>query len=272
MSSQPFRFGDIFQASYLFDVHLREDAQRWRQGVFPKNVGIDEPFYTTADDKRLKIGDKRVVAHAEEPPEPEGWGLLLSEDCHIQTVLGNREDRDEVRGRLWFCIIEPAGFEQVEGVRAGRNYGRHGLLEDGAAGFPGGIAHLKNLFSGDARCISETDRKLVLSDPERDLLARRWFALCGRRGPFAGEDRAGKVAALAAGGKGKPGTDEQDAATAVWRVLDATWGIDGDQLEAVGGALEAGAFEGSELGDLATSLDGLSALAKEAADRIRSVS
>lgn len=149
------RFGDIFEAPCLYDVHLQGDAARLARGEFPKAAPLSGDFYTEPSDK-LRLNGEVIRAHGRSGREVQGRehraghdlpgrAVLLSDDCHVPTAYGHRRDRSQARGRLLFAIVIPASGDEIREVARSANFGRfalraHELLTEG------GIAELRRTF------------------------------------------------------------------------------------------------------------------------------
>ncbi|HEY5195588.1 MAG TPA: hypothetical protein VIJ51_01015 [Solirubrobacteraceae bacterium] len=260
-------FGDIFEAPYLFDVHLQGDAVRLATAAFPPKAPLTGAFYAEPSEKLPLAGDI-LRAHGRSGREREGRehrdtmnlpgrALLLSDDCHIPTAYGNRPDRSGGRGRLLFAIITPAEADDVAASAGGTNFSRFGLPAGHGLAEPG-IAQLKNLFLVRALGVDPAHRLASLDADGRDALDKRWNAFICRRGPEASQQNAEKLGTLLAGA----------GATAVeklWQTLDLAWEFEGRTMRAVSDAAEAHTDPGSSLAQVIQDLRGISALAGEAA-------
>jgi hypothetical protein len=270
-------FGDIFEASYLFDVALHDDAARLTSSEFPPKAPIQGPFYAPPSEKLRLAGDV-VLAHGQtwrEKPgrknrdsfDLPGRALLLSDDCHVPTARGDRPDRSDAgRGRLLFAIVAAASAEEIAAAQARVNYNRFALppaelLPDG------GIAELQRLFSVRARDVQPEHRLAALDADGRRALDVRWNAFAARRGPEAAKQNANKLAYLLAGSEG-PTPEDAQAGQSVWELLDFAWDIEGSTMRAVSDAYESGVARDEATDRVVEDLRALSLLATQAADRI----
>jgi hypothetical protein len=264
-------FGDIFEAPYLFDVHLQGDAARLTSGEFPPKAPLDGTFFAEPSSKLALSGDV-VRAHGRSGRERQGRehrdtvhlpgrALLVSDDCLIPTAYGNRPDRSRANGRLLFAIITPAEADDAAAVADGSNFSRFGLpaasvLKDS------GIAELKNVFLVRARDADPAHRIAALDDAARNALDKRWNAFICRRGPEASRQNAEKLRTLlvAAGAH-----NHDEAVERLWQTLDLAWEFEGRTMRAVSDAAEAVAVLEPSLTRVIEDLRGIAVLAAEAA-------
>jgi hypothetical protein len=266
-------FGDVFEASYLYDVHLQGDAARLTQGQFPKAAPLSGNFYTEPSDKLPLNGDV-VRAHGRSGREVQGRehrdshdlpgrAVLLSDDCHIPTAYGHRPDRTQARGRLLFAIVIPADGDEIREVARSANFGRFALPAAELL-VEGGIAELRRTFLVRARDVHPDHRIVSLDEKARSRLERRWNAHVCRRGPEASLQNARKVGRLLAGDS-EPTPEQVAAVERLWHTLDLAWDFEGRTMRAASEALEAGLSADAPLSQIVADLEGLSVLASEAA-------
>lgn len=264
-------FGDIFEAPYLFDVHLQGDAARLTSGEFPPKAPLDGTFFAEPSSKLPLSGDV-VRAHGRSGRERQGpvhrdtvhlpgRALLLSDDCLIPTAYGNRPDRSRANGRLLFAIITPAEADDAAAVADGSNFSRFGLPA-GSVLKDSGIAELKNVFLVRARDADPAHRIAGLDDAARNALDKRWNAFICRRGPEASRQNAEKLRTLLV----TAGAHNHDVAVErLWQTLDLAWEFEGRTMRAVSDAAEAIAAPEPSLARVIEDLRGIAALAAEAA-------
>lgn len=269
-------FGDIFEADYLFDVHIEGDAMRLTESTFPPRAPLSGVFYTQPTDKLRLVGDY-VLAHGRsgrERPGREGQGtipepgraVLLSDDCYIPTIYGSRGDRRLGNGRLLFAIITKAEDGTDVVTTAGSNFARFALPADGPITWSG-IAELKNTFLVRARDVDPSHRIASLDDAGRLALDKRWNAFVCRRGPEASQINAQKLGTLIVG-KNAPTPDQEAAIALLWQTLDLNWDFEGRTMRSVSDALEAGQDPAPSLSLVIEDLRRISVLANEAAGRL----
>lgn len=268
-------FGDVFEADYLFDVHLEGDAVRLAEGAFPPRAPLSGSFYAEPGDKLGPNGDF-VRAHGRTGREhagrenqgtlaEPGRAILLSDDCYIPTVYGNRGDRRSGNGRLLFAIITEADGEDVVAT-VGSNFARFALPADGPI-TASGIAELKNSFLVRARDVEPSHRIASLDEDGRSALEKRWNAFVCRRGPEASQANASKLGQLLTG-PNAPTVEQTAAVELLWQTLDINWDFEGRTMRSVSDALEAAEGPEPSLTRVIDDLRRISVLASETADRL----
>jgi hypothetical protein len=274
-------FGDIFEAAYLFDVHLADDAARMGRGEFPpivqQKLGTTDPFYSTG----MPINDDVVRAHGRSGRERPGRknkaaltlpgrAVLLSDDCHIPTAYDDRPDRERdisaARGRLLFASLIDATEEEIAEL-GGNSYGRfpfpaHPLLGNQAA-----IAELRRPFTVHARAVEPAHRLASLDEKAKRQLESRWNAFACRRGPEAARANAQKLGKLLQAGA-KPTSTEKETVTLVGSTLVTAWDLEGTVMRNVSLAQERDGTGDAELEALSRQLQQLAAVADEAANGV----
>ncbi len=269
-------FGDIFEAPYLFDVHLQADAARLTTAEFPNRAPLVGTFYTEPQEKLALTGEV-VRAYGRSGQEREGRehrdthglpgrAILLSDDCHIPTAYGDRPDRHEARGRLLFAILRLADEDTIREVAAGTSFARFALSGEEPLG-QAAIADLGRVFLVHAKAVDPAHRVASLDDDGRLALEKRWSALTCRRGPEASRENAGKLGELLADGP-ELTCEQREAVTALWQVLDLSWDLEGRVMRSASVAFEQGGDCAPVLGEVIDGLRGLSALANAAADQL----
>lgn len=269
-------FGDIFEAPYLFDVHLQADAARLTTAEFPSKAPLHGTFYTEPQEKLALTGEV-VRAYGRSGQEREGRehsdthdlpgrAVLLSDDCHIPTAYGDRPDRDEARGRLLFAILRPADEDTIREVAAGTSFARFALPGEPPLG-QAAIADLRRVFLVHAKAVDPAHRVAGLDDAGRVALEQRWNAFTCRRGPEASRENAGKLGELLAGGP-ELTREQREAVTTLWQVLDLSWDLEGRAMRSASDAFEQGGDVAAALGEVVEGLRGVSALANAAADQL----
>jgi hypothetical protein len=275
-------FGDIFEASYLFDVHLADDAARMGRGEFPPVVqqkyGTTDPLYSTG----LPVNDDIVRAHGRSGREREGRknkdtltlpgrAILLSDDCHIPTAYGDRpgreRDRTQARGRLMFASLIDATDDQIAEIAGDNNYGRFAIPAHALLGKQPAIAELRRPFTVHARAVDPAHRLASLEPDVKRRLETRWNAFSCRRGPEAARTNAQKLGKLLQAGE-EPGSQEKEAAQLVGTTLVTAWDLEGSVMRSVSLAQERGESGNAEIEALSRQLQELAALADTAANKI----
>jgi hypothetical protein len=269
-------FGDVFEADYLFDVHLEGDAVRLTESAFPAKAPLSGPFYTEPSEK-LKLNGDFVRAHGRsgrEHPGRESEGtladpgraVLLSDDCYIPTAYGSRGDRRSGNGRLLFAIVSKADEGEDVVATVGGNFARFAMPADGPIE-SNGIAELKNTFLVRAGDVDPAHRIASLDDSGRLALEKRWNAFACRRGPEASQVNASKLGQLLTRGSA-PTAEQNDAITLLWQSLELNWDFEGRTMRSVSDALEASEEPEPSLTRVIDDLRRISMLAGEAATRL----
>jgi hypothetical protein len=264
-------FGDVCDAEFLYDVHVRKDARAMGRQTAPakfaKRWGREEetPYFVPGVD--IRRDEHYVLAHGQHQQ-----AVALSDDCLIATALG-RDGGGPTTRRLLFAPVVDATEEQLEAVGDG-NFGRFPLPAD-EHHYEHHIIDIRRCFMVDARDVHEALaddalRVRSLDDGTRDDLAIRWSAYALRRGPFVAEDSLAKFAEylLASGHV----ADEQvavDVATALADVVAAAWGYEGRGVEGAGTAQEDGRPPGDAVTTLVRELEQLHAVTDAALAALR---
>lgn len=233
-------FGDVCEADFLYDVHVREDARSMGREVIKadwakKRFGIEAalPYFLPALDP--KQGESFVLAHGVHQP-----ALLLSDDCLTATVLG-RDTGKPTNKRLLFAPLVPGSEEDIEGLESG-NFGRFPLPGDEHFSHHQ-VVDLRRCFMADGRAVhaataAEGFRLRSLADEALENIAVRWSAYSIRRGPFVAEDNGEKLfELLIASGRANEAV-ALDVATSVAEVVAAAWGYEGRAVEEAGVAAD----------------------------------
>jgi len=269
---QELSFGDICEADFLYDVHVREDARamgvEFASAKFAtKRWNIDEevPYYIPGIG--IKAGQNYVLAHG-----VHQQAVLLSDDCLIATALG-RDGAGPTNRRLLFAPVVEATEDEVAEL-AGGNFGRFPLPAD-AHDADDRIADLRRCFMVDARDVDAALKAggfqvRSLDDATRDDLAIRWSAYALRRGPFVAEDNLEKfVEYLLITGRVDDEGAVIDAARALADVVAAAWGYEGRGVEGAGTAADDGRDPQEVIDRLVEELEQLRATADAALDALR---
>ena len=265
-------FGDICEAEFLFDVHVRADARAMGREIAQAsfaarrwNIDADVPYFVPG--VSIREGQNYVLAHG-----LHQLAVVLSDDCLIETALG-RDTGGPTNRRLLFAPVVAASGEEVAEL-AGGNFGRFPL--------PGNerdeedrIVDIRRCFMVDARDVHEAhtaDRFRIasLDDPTRDELAIRWSAYALRRGPFVAEDSLEKFAEhLLDSGRVADEATAVDVAGRLVDVVAAAWGYEGRGVEGAGTAAEDGREPELAIEVLVAELEQLRATTDAALDALR---
>lgn len=225
-------FGDVCDAEFLYDVHVREDARAMTREEAPatfakKKWDIDQPVPYFVPSLDLKRDESYALAH--------GWhrrAICMSDDCLILSVFGRDREPD---GRLLFAPVVDATDEAMNDLNEAPTYGRFPLPGDEVHG-QHAIVELRRCFMADARDVyAALPAFVVLStaDTTRQGLANRWAAYSCRRGPFVAEDNVEKFAQLLVD-TGLGEDEAVDLAQGLANVAGAAWAYEGRGLEAAG--------------------------------------
>lgn len=267
-------FGDVCEAEFLFDVHVRQDARQMGRDVTPrkfalKKWGVDEEVAYFLPGVGIRANENYVLAHG-----TNQQAVVLSDDCLIATVLGRDGDGPTSR-RLLFAPLVEATEDQVQELAEG-NFGRFPLRADDHHG-EHHIADLRRCFMAGARDVHEAlasgaFRLRSLDEGTLDELAIRWSAYALRRGPFVAEDNMEKFA-LHLVDSGRVADDEEavGVASKLVDVVAAAWGYEGNGVEGAGAAAEAGRDPQEVIDDLVRRLEQLRDGAADALDAVRAI-
>lgn len=262
-------FGDVCEAEFLFDVHVRADARALTR----------EETSAQFTNKRWGI-DSPVAYFVPLPGEPEGnyvlahgakrCALVLSDDCLIASALGR--EGQAPHGRITFSPIVDATQEEFDQLAELPSYGRFGLAADEVHG-QHAIVELRRCFMVDARDVAAASAALSLRSLSHDIgdaLASHWAAYALRRGKFVVEDNLEKFAELLLAAD----LTEEDAtrfAVAVGTVAAAGWRYEGKAIEDAGIAFDDGRPPKPVVDELEVQLVQLSELVAAALDEVRRV-
>jgi len=249
-------FGDIFDASFLLDVHLRADAVQLGSRRLPDKQGSGMAY------SEHFAGNRAYVLGHGTPHT----AILITDNCVVDTALGQGRESGTPKGRLLFAPITPARDQDL-GTQA---FGRFDLPGDGC--FNTGIAELRKCFMVDARDVATVkDARLKALTPDfAEELEVRWNAFAARRGPLAATRNADKMVGLLTRERGseEPTAGDLDVGREVAEVVARAWRLEGHDLEAVADALTGDADGRQELELLEDALRRLSGQAIQAADAL----
>ena len=253
-------FGDVCEAEFLYDVHVREDAH---------SMGMRMSGETFAQKHWQLPGAAAMFIPALDPGEGETFALahgthhhalVLSDDCLIASALG-RDGSGPKNRRLLLAPIVAASEEEVQELE-GENFGRFPLPADEHFASHC-IADLRRCFMADARDVHKAlaagdFRTRSVSDETAGALAIRWSAFTLRRGPFVAEDSLEKFAEhLLDTGRVAQEDDAVAAATLLADVVSAAWGYEGRGVEGAGNAADDGRAPDEVIAELTAELERL---------------
>jgi hypothetical protein len=252
-----YRFGDIFEAPWIFDLVLRSDAVPVSLQSVGK-AGVEAFFkqdISTIRGRRAYPKD-RVVVHADAEGLAIGHGngalaVIVSDTCDIAEAVR------EKRGRLKFSALAqlpPEGAERDKAL-ATMAFDRYPLRPQSEIGFEGGVIEFQQSFSIMSKDLVESaSRLLTVADEEvRQKIHYRWSAHSTRHGPVAAADGALKLAKLLTANRDverattlrvDPTAPIDELARAVVEPLKAVlllpWLLEGPIIDRIGAALEEG--------------------------------
>lgn len=276
-------FGDVFQADFLLDTHVRAGAGPLGKGQMSAKDAAKLAALTGSTSGNVDIYSA-AFSGAEgfaltRASGASGTAMLVSDSCAVATALAQGRESRSVGGRLLFVpvIVDPQP-KQWERLGKMVDFGRM-ALEPHASWSDGAIAELRCCFMVDARDVKTHlgARLTALTADGADHVAARWSAFATRRGPDAYEQSTTKLAHVLAGRIELEDSDAHfTAGDAVALTLDAAWTLEGAALENVvdryAALNEAGALPASTddvIDAVVGKLRNLSALAASAADAIQ---
>jgi hypothetical protein len=221
-------FGDIFSAEFLFDVHLRADAvQMGMQDIPPKRGG------GSAYSDRFTGRRAFVLGHG-----APHRAVLITDNCVVDTALGQDRGGAGPRGRLLFAPITAASDADLKT----QTFGRFVLPQEGQ--MSAGIAE-RRCFMVDARDVAahKDAREASLADEFADELEVDWNAFAARRGPRVAVRNADKMVDVLVNRRGaeEPTAIEMQAGHEVAEVIAQVWSLEGVQLEGFAGLQDGAA-------------------------------
>lgn len=253
-------FGDVCEAEFLYDVHVREDARsmgmKMSGDAFAqkhwKLPGAVPMFIPALDPGQ---GETFTLAHG-----THHHALVLSDDCLIASALG-RDGGGPKNRRLLLAPLVVASEKEVQELD-GENFGRFPLAADEHVASHC-IADLRRCFMADARDVHKAlaaagFRTRSISDETAGALAIRWSAFTLRRGPFVAEDSLEKFAEhLLDTGRVAQEDDAVEVATLLADVVSAAWGYEGRGVEHAGNAADDGRTPDDVIAELTAELKSL---------------
>lgn len=195
------RFGDVFRAEWLFDSYVRADSAAMFKRTFSGGIVAWIPRGQAPD----QDGDYEIMARATMDPDDvvltlghERMAMVLSDDCEIANLTGNREQGWPPRGRVLMGAVRKLDDKQRDDLELGI----HPLPADEALGFPGGLVDFNRLFEVQTKSLLDaSDQKaLSLDDEDRYTLGERFAGHLLRQGAFAAGGNARKLSRLLTAG------------------------------------------------------------------------
>jgi hypothetical protein len=135
---------------------------------------------------------------------------------------------------------------------------------------PAGIVDLRRLFMVRVDDVDPGRRFASLTNDSAEDLAVHWSAYATRHGPLPGLRNSEKLVLLVAGGRtSSPSDAQRRAGGLVTEVVNSAWRLEGEALEGVANALDAGETGEEAVVNLVTALDDLAERAASASEAIR---
>ncbi len=249
-------FGDIFEASFLFDVYVRADAVQLGRRAAPQKHGGGFAFSASFREDRAYVLGHGAPHRA----------ILITDDCVVDTALGQGREDGKPKGRLLFAPISPA----TESDLKTQAFGRFALPASGK--MRDGVVELRKCFMVDARDVADhiNARVATLAPCLVEDLEVRWNAFAARRGPFAALRNAEKLVGvlIEERGAGEPDEGDKVVGQEVAAVVATAWRLEGSDLEAVADAFNDKTDGSPALAALEAGLRELSDQAAKAAEMV----
>lgn len=262
-------FGDVCEAEFLFDVHVRADARALTREetsapFAKKRWGLDSAISYFVP---LPSGapDNYVLGHGR-----QRRALVVSDDCFIASALGRQGQTPD--GRIMFAPVVDVNQEELDQLTELPTYGRLGLAADEVYG-QHAIVELRRAFMADARDVAAAGVGFAvrsLDDDARDGLSIRWAAYALRRGKFVVEDNLEKFAELLLA----QAIDEEEVtrfSLAVGTVAALGWRYEGKGIEDAGVAFDEGRPPEPVIDELEEELVALAEQVATAVDEVRKI-
>jgi hypothetical protein len=261
-------FGDVYEGVFFFDAFLRDDACQMGTRAGKGGSVVYSPDWA----------DKRNFVLARGAPCA---ALLITENCLVDTALGQGRADSKPKGRLLFAPIWEA---ETDADLKTTTFGRFPMpgWEDR---LPASVAELRRCFMVDSRDVGARARLASLGSEAVVDLEVRWNAFATRRGPRASARNAEKVTDVLVKLQGRSERTERDeeTGTLVAQTLAAAWRIEGGELPAAAEAAPEPPSAGpsaddsakgtqsgrSEIEQLQSALRSLATTAEAAAERSR---
>lgn len=264
-----YRFGDIFEAPWIFDLVLRWDSRPVTLQPLPGRP--NERAYFPQDVSTIKsrrdFPKDTIVAHADIVNLAIGHGngtlaVVVSDTCDIDEAVNVRVGK----GRLTFAALTklPPGGDERDTALNTTAFDRYPLRPQPELEFEGGVIEFQQGFSIMAKDLLEAATRVLTIDEEeiRQNLHYRWSAHTTRHGPVAAADGALKLAKLlTANGDPErartlrfdPGTSleplARDVIEPLRSVLLLPWLLEGPVFDRIAADLESGRPYGPTVND-----------------------
>lgn len=281
-----YRFGDIFEAPWIFDLVLRRDSVPVSLQQVPGRPE-QQAFYaqdiSTIRGQRSYPKD-RVIAHADGEGLAIGHGngalaVIVSDTCDIAEAVRAK------RGRLTLAALAklPPEGEERDKALATLAFDRYPASPQPEIDFDGGVIEFQQTFSIMTKDLVEAATRVLTIDDDRvrQLVHYRWSAHATRHGPVAAADGALKLAKLltANGDPERAKTLRLDRAAPIDPVdlsiveplkdlLLIPWLLEGPVVDRIGTALEEGRAYRPILNDVLALLNSIGSRAERAIEAI----
>jgi len=248
-------FGSVITARWLFDIYVRQDSAALSKTTF---AGGHDALVIR---REAPHADDFMVATAATMDETDlalahggqRLALVLTDDCELASLAGERADRPTPRGRILMAGIRSARDEELKVARTRTANLRNFVLEpDEATGFEGCIADFTRLYSVHAQALfgANAAAYTIHAQLDRDAqldLANRFGGFALRHGPLAASIGARKLSQLLTA-NGDPevlkalrapdpqpwgDADVEASCRALLSVIEEAWFIDGALLDDV---------------------------------------
>ncbi len=279
--SAQLRFGDIFEAPWLFDAFVSSKTVPMFRKSVPgpdREAWFERGSATGSDPETILLDATLEPAEAVLTSGSLRMAIVLTDDCELATMSGERPGH-RVRGRVLM-----AGLRPLDGTTRGDlDLGIHTLEPDESRHFPGALVDFGRLFAVQTKSLLATSgpdfrKVLSLDDDARFDLYDRFGGHVVRQGSRASEIALTKLAQLltagsdpdafrALRGADDPGDTVQfETVKAIHAVLDDAWLL-GHLLGVVDDLAEELAGQASS--DVGTQVNGLS---RQFAAKLRAMS
>ena len=235
-------FGDIFEADWLFDVYVRADSA----AMFRKSVqGQKDPVWMVRGTPTRQENERIKVEATMDPDDVVltvgtlRMGIVLTDDCEIANLAGERKDGWEPRGRILLAAIRKDDGRARDDLELGIQT----LPQREGGGFPGGLVDFNRLYEVQTKSLitpyeGRVPQKIAsLSTDAKYELGERLAGHLIRQGPMAAELGARKLARLLTAGDdserlralgaGEPGdwgsVEAEETVASVVKVLAEAW-------------------------------------------------
>lgn len=273
------RFGDIVEAEWIFDVHLREDARPLNKQTVCGSVSALLPEDRSAVTAERHAPRDLVMAHAN-VSQAANRAVIVSDDCDIADAIESPQGR-----RLTLAALTP--LDADEGVRAGQlvsdAFDRFPIAPQEADDFAGGIIRFQRVCAVAAKELLALKPVLTIaSEQDRQSLRMRWNAHSARHGPLVVAQAAlDLVKLLMAGGdreraKELRATHRPDMAPEDAALIDEmkalaalNWALEGGTVDSIADALSHGRHPDEIVGDVVELMERISSASGSAAGSLR---